>query len=476
MKLAQRVFSQTDQEQFAAASGDRNPMHMDALQARRTQAGAPVVHGVHLLLWALDSLAAAQPDLPPLSGLDAHFNRFVYLEERVEVVLTKQGPTSARLSIVGDEVLRTKITIAFGAPEEGSLSWPSSNLPLHPSTQAVLNRSFEQLSGLAGLLPFSMTPQEAERLFPSATKWLSASRIAALASSSNLVGMVCPGLHSIYAGLSFRSCGASAPQNHLAFRVMETDPRFQSAEMEIAGGGFFGAVRSFVRTPPVEQASMAALATLVGPKEFAGSVALIVGGSRGLGELTAKLIATGGGQVIVTWNTGRADAERVADEIQSAGGRCKTLAYNARRPSAEQLEMLSETPTHAYYFATPNIYRAQSEIFVAERLKEFETVYVDGFWQLARDLRGRQPNISLFYPSTVYVTERPQGMTEYAMAKSAGEVLCAEMNRSLAPLHVEVRRLPRLPTDQTASVMPAETTLPIEVMLPIIRDVQSWPR
>ncbi len=61
---------------------------------------------------------------------------------------------------------------------------------------------------------------------------------------------------------------------------------------------------SFARVPPVEQPTMRSLAGLVAPTEFAGCVALIVGGSRGLGELTAKLISSGGGRVIVTWQTG----------------------------------------------------------------------------------------------------------------------------------------------------------------------------
>jgi acyl dehydratase len=40
MTIARRSFSATDQIRFATASGDHNPMHMDVLQARRTQAGA----------------------------------------------------------------------------------------------------------------------------------------------------------------------------------------------------------------------------------------------------------------------------------------------------------------------------------------------------------------------------------------------------------------------------------------------------
>ena len=58
MRLAVRKFTSADQIQFATVSGDCNPMHVDAVQARRMQSGAPVVHGIHLLLWALDSYAA----------------------------------------------------------------------------------------------------------------------------------------------------------------------------------------------------------------------------------------------------------------------------------------------------------------------------------------------------------------------------------------------------------------------------------
>ena len=64
--LAERTFTKADQARFAAVSGDRNPVHLDPVLARRTPAGAPVVHGVHLLLWGLDALARAERALPPM--------------------------------------------------------------------------------------------------------------------------------------------------------------------------------------------------------------------------------------------------------------------------------------------------------------------------------------------------------------------------------------------------------------------------
>lgn len=471
--LAQRKFSYADQKRFASASGDHNPMHVDALQARRTQAGALVVHGIHLLLWALDSLAAAQPNLPPLRSFRARFNKFVFLDEHADVILIKQGPSGAQLNISVDNAPRSKVTIDFGISVQDCSGWPGASLEPIPFLPAPMNVDFEQISDRTGRLSFVMTPEDAAAMFPSATKWLGVRRIAALAASTYLVGMVYPGLYSIYTELSIEVCAESGTQEFLAFRVTEADPRFRTVEQDIAGGGLTGTVKSIARTAPVQQATMDSLTGAVGSADFAGSVALIVGGSRGLGELAAKLIATGGGRVLVTWQTGRDDAERVAQEIRSAGRACEALAYDARKPAAEQLALLTDAPTHAYYFATPSIFRFQSEVFSSERLKEFMDIYVDGFWQLSQALRIRQPRLSIFYPSSVAVTERPRGMTEYAMAKAAGEVLCADMNVSLAPMRVIVRRLPRLPTDQTASITAVEAASPLETLLPIIRDVQS---
>ena len=59
--LASRTFTEADQSEFAAVSGDRNPMHLDALLARRTQAGVPVVHGLHLVLWGSMRWPAPSP-------------------------------------------------------------------------------------------------------------------------------------------------------------------------------------------------------------------------------------------------------------------------------------------------------------------------------------------------------------------------------------------------------------------------------
>src|SRR5207249_4586061 len=64
-------FSHADVDAFAAASYDRNPLHVDEAYARRTVFGRRVVHGVASLLRALAELPAREGR--SLASLTAHF-------------------------------------------------------------------------------------------------------------------------------------------------------------------------------------------------------------------------------------------------------------------------------------------------------------------------------------------------------------------------------------------------------------------
>jgi hypothetical protein len=473
MCLSNRAFTEADQVQFADVSGDRNPMHLDAVKARRTQAGVPVVHGVHLLLWALDVSVREEVTRSPILRLRANFKRFVTIHERVALVLNKRTQASAQLDFLVAGLTVAQVSVEFGSPVRTTepLLGDAEPAPITPR-----DLTLEQMEGLSGGLSFASAPDVIAAMFPAASGWLGPRRLAALAASSLLVGMVCPGLHSIYGDLMVEACNDMDPRDRLGFRVVSIEPRFRVVRLAIEGGGLIGSIKAAARMPPRLQASSSELTGAVEPGEFAHSTALVVGGSRGLGEVAAKLLAAGGAQVVITYRVGSSDAEAVARDIRGAGGMCETLAYDATQPAESQLGELGGAPTHAYYFATPTIFRAQSALFDRGRLDAFLNVYVGGFLDLAQALRARRNDVSLFYPSSDFVTERPRGMVEYAMAKAAGETLCGDMNLAWAPLHVTVDRLPRLPTDQTASVIQSDLPSPVACLLPLVRKAQSWPR
>ena len=144
------------------------------------------------------------------------------------------------------------------------------------------------------------------------------------------------------------------------------------------------------------------------------------------------------------------------DDIREAGGAADTLRYDVRADPAPQLAPLHDAgtqPTHLCYFATPAINDRASATFSAERFARFTDFYVTGFDRLVAELRARRAGarLSILYPSSVAVSERPRGMTEYAMAKAAGEILGADLAAYQQDVRLTTIRLPRLATDQTAT-------------------------
>src|ERR1700752_4351719 len=87
--IAERDFVSADQERFAAVCGDRNPIHIDPVAARRSFVGVPVVHGIHALLWGLDSLFRFLPDLAPVASIQVSFEKMIYVGDRVKAVLAQ---------------------------------------------------------------------------------------------------------------------------------------------------------------------------------------------------------------------------------------------------------------------------------------------------------------------------------------------------------------------------------------------------
>src|SRR5437868_727355 len=95
--IATRGFALDDQRKFARLSGDRNPLHLDANFARRTQMGAPVVHGIHTLLWAMESmLRATRFDV---RNVRARFHQPLFLDEVADVLIAGQTETSIDLDV-----------------------------------------------------------------------------------------------------------------------------------------------------------------------------------------------------------------------------------------------------------------------------------------------------------------------------------------------------------------------------------------
>ncbi len=446
-------------------SGDFNPMHLDPLAARRTVAGAPVVHGIHAALWALETLVNAGYVQKSIAKLAVRFPKFTYAGAAAILHLARMSDSSLKAKIVSDGVVTMTVDVIFGAPSTQTAHIRDvANIQIGSVPRTV---DFTEASSQAGRLQCASVSRLA-RVFPSLAGLLGPNRVAAIAHLSTIVGMICPGLHSVFGELDLAVVDGG-DGNGVSFQVENVDERVRMVELAFAGGGISGTATAFFCHPPVSQPDMDEILARVEPNEFSGITALVVGASRGLGALTAKAIAAGGGRVVLTYATGEADARTVAAEIGEA---CSgVLRYDVTAEAVPQLADLHGQIDQLYYFATPQIFRQKAEFFEPKRFTEFCRFYVVGFEAICSALGRRSAALKAFYPSSETLNEHHRDLLEYALAKGAGEVLCANMSRLRPNLNIVVKRLPRILTDQTASLIPVQTSDPINVILPIIREM-----
>lgn len=69
-------------------------------------------------------------------------------------------------------------------------------------------------------------------------------------------------------------------------------------------------------------------------KELAGKVALVTGASRNIGRAIAMALADGGAAVAVNTRASKEDAEKVANDIRSAGGKAQVFVADIVDPKA----------------------------------------------------------------------------------------------------------------------------------------------
>jgi len=466
MNIATLRFTPADQQAFARLSGDFNPIHLDPVAARLVAAGAPIVHGVNLLLRALDAHFKDRVQAGR-SAVTATFRRPALPGDSIAVI--RSGTHRLRLSVDGAEPL-VEIEIETDrrelGPRPGECAGGMSEVATRRATRPRV-RAWDEIEHAHGTLRLA-GGRATRRAFPHVARVLGADAVAAIAAISRLVGMECPGrdslLSTVRLGLTPHARAAG-----LTWRVARADARFGSVRIEIDAACLRGTVEAFVTSRPAPLPSLAAVAGKVAPGEFAAQRALIVGGSRGLGAATARLVAAGGGVVLGTFAAGAAEMRTLARDAATAGRRIEKMRFDVLTGPFDLLARAARRfgATHLYYFATPRIFARRREPFDDDLFQRFAAFYVTGFARTCAAVENRP--LAVFFPSSAALDEPRRELTEYIAAKTAGEAVAATLPLSLPGVRMLIRRLPRIATDQTASIVPTRALDPLDAMLPIVR-------
>lgn len=468
-----RTFTLADQLDFAEVVADYNPIHVDPDQARKLIGGGCLVHGIHGLLWALESLPEVDEALAQTRSLVARFQRTITIGLPVTARVASTSDKQWKVEIVGPEGVCTTITLKLGAGVRPPSVAPFVAEPEIVRPAVAVDRDFAALEGIQGRLAYDgVSADGCARLFPKLSRILGPGAVEAVALSSTVVGMEAPGLHSLYSELSVGFVDDPELPQGLSFRVSRLDERYRLITVDLAAPALRGSLSAFVRFPPMVPPSTREIAQRVAPDAFSGRRALVVGGSRGIGAVTAKMIAAAGGRVSVTYVESARQAEELAADIVATMGEgsADVCRYDAVRDDPAVAIGDLDDYDSIYYFATPRIASRASASYNEQAFQEYLSFYVAGFARLVErvtEARGDAGGL-VFYPSTIYLEDRPKGMTEYVMAKAAGEMLCADLAKMHPKWTFEMPRIPRVATDQTLTVPPIKSEDPLDAMLRIL--------
>lgn len=455
-----------EQKLFAKLSGDYNPMHLDAVAARRFMFGGIVVHGVHILLKALELLFSKTRENIGLRTVSAQFHHPVRVGSLTEYVFNEigEGETSVQICVGICTVANIHVSWRSGRTEGIPLA---SELPSREPCQVLAENN---VPVARGQVPVLLHEALSDELFPVLSKYAPAHQIAMLLAATRIVGMKCPGYNSVFSELMIRYSADCENAREASYAVADYDSRFHLASIRITGPGSAGTLKAFLRPPPQIQPPVSDLMRFLRSNEFEGRRALVIGGSRGLGELCAKLLSAGGADIRLTYRSGEHDAAIVVDDINTSGGSAEALRFDVTAGGTSLLKSLGKwRPTELLYFATPPIFQPRYEKYSGRLFEEFTNIYVNSFADIfyALEFNGALRNV--LCPSTVAIDDLTRDMPEYIAAKSAAEALCRFLDKTHPDVYFQMPRLPRLLTDQTVNLFGVKGEDALPLLLGLLR-------
>ena len=465
--LDTKKFSLEDQFLFARLSGDFNPIHIDKIFSRRTLYGQCIVHGVHASMWAVDSLIKKIGI--NTSSFKCKFKKPIFLEEYVSCYW---NDSNNKLTIAMGDIEFTSISIdTLLAPVENinhedfiplpHYLKPTLPIDLAPINCLIIEKNQEWIS--------SGEIKLAKSLFPDFCKKNGLYLVFEISTLSKIVGMQCPGLHSLFASLNIKLI---AQCDIRYFKVTNFDARFNKVDIYARGHLISATIEAFFRPQPTKSETIFQLSKLVDKNEFSNVNALIIGGSRGIGEVVSKLICAGGGNVTLTYNVGLDDAKNLASEIQVAGGICNYIQYSIQSPLHDA--SFPSKINQIYYFASPKILFESPTNNNESLISTYHKFYIKSFKEICDYFSIHSPGCSIFYPSTIYIEQPALQFASYINAKLLGEKICNEQNLKKV-IRVISNRLPRLPSDQNQSIILENLPDISKTILPIIRAMSLKP-
>ncbi len=459
----QLQFTGEDIALFAAASGDRNPLHINAAFARKSPYGECIVHGSLLALGLLGTLP--EDVLARVRTVRATFSAPVLVGERVtaqadpagrgahwELRLTGRGRTLAR--VLATDSRDREVTPPDFGPQQGA--------PMRVEPRAPGPGEDKAGAEIAG--SYRPGPELADVARRWRAEALEPALLEGLAWASYAIGMELPGLHGLFTAATLTVLagdGGSASRIH-TLRLRERDER--SGRLLIdgilsgsSGTRTAGTLEAFSRRPVPEPDT--GLLLPAEPAALSGQAFVVVGGSRGLGAALTLALLGRGHVVHALFSTSVGDATSLRRLVGAYDERLALHQADARDPQAlaalaEELRanggilrglVLSAAPPPLAMGVT-----AESTAAIAAYVAASVGLVAAPLGSLLPVLADDGDGFVLFCSSSA-VAAPPRDWPHYVAAKGAIEGLARWTAATEPGLRTVVARLPKMRTEMTNS-------------------------
>ena len=456
--LSKKSFTKSDLLWFAERSGDYNPIHLNEELSRRYISGEIIVPGMYLLLWSLDNILKIEKK--GLSKINATFHNVATLKDDLELYY-KKDLEDFIISIKSG--IRTIATIRINFFNE---ILKDGSLNRDPPKNIAKDVTFDKLKNLSGELK-NYLHKDCMQEFIFLKKYFMNNLVSSLMSLSRLVGMEVPGLNSLFIGINI-NISKNYQNKNIKWSIARHTNINSLILININGNGINGNISTMYRPLPVNQPNITDIYKNFRNIKFKNKVALIIGGSRGLGEYTAKMLASCGVVIIITYYEGEKDAFKIKNEINKFGSTCYCIKMNVIKPKAalSEINLLNVNITHVYYFASPKIKESRSLDIDKILYKNYLLIYVEAFKEIVKLMHDLYINdCIIFYPSSIYVKEGSNIFKEYINSKLKAEIEINNLNSYYKKDFIYSARLPRLFTDQNPNLSIKDSTNNMKIFI-----------
>ncbi|GMQ79325.1 MAG: hypothetical protein BMS9Abin02_1903 [Anaerolineae bacterium] len=469
-------FTTKDLALFSAASHDRNPLHISAGYARTTPYGEPVVFGILGALAALGHLPDRKDMV--LGGVSLEFRNPMTVGVNYRIELSAPSAHQSLVKVYDVARLMMKATFTFIPGHRRSTAM---NVSEYCSPIEAADRKKEDFlvgSRVTGIYGPSIGGFEKVVVrWGLSGKGATAIQIAAIMWTSFVVGMELPGKRAMFwrVAIDFKSDGEQQ-RAQLSYDVTIKDFDERLDLLHTTGALFsdnslfaIAQIWAFVRRDSPQSSPLEIANLLPRSEQLKGKVALVIGGSRGLGAAITQALALQGCSVLVNYHKSKVEAQRIRESLGDQSSLIELLQGDAadiqwcrilRQHILKEyggLDFLvcnASPPIRPLHFVPENIERFQD--FLTKSLA-LVSVPMSTFLSSLSERSGWNVLVS-----SAFVRDLPAELPHYVTTKFAVEGLAHWAAAYYPQAQSLIVRPPKLLTDQTNTTVGRHEVMAVE--------------